>query len=124
MAAFAKNAPTGGSRMKKLDKKVVVITGGTSGIGLACSRLFEEEGAQVVLFARGEDGLKEAARPGRNTHYVRGDITRPEDVERLFRETKDRFGRVDAVVASAAVVRLSPIADTTEALFDEISRPT
>jgi NAD(P)-dependent dehydrogenase (short-subunit alcohol dehydrogenase family) len=37
--------------MKKLDKRVVVITGGSSGIGLACARLFEKEGAQVVLFA-------------------------------------------------------------------------
>jgi NAD(P)-dependent dehydrogenase (short-subunit alcohol dehydrogenase family) len=106
--------------MKKLDKRVVVITGGSSGIGLACARLFEEEGAQVVLFARGEDGLKEAARPGSKTHCVQGDVTRPDDLERLFRDTKDRFGRIDAVLANAAVVKLSAITDTTDALFDEV----
>jgi NAD(P)-dependent dehydrogenase (short-subunit alcohol dehydrogenase family) len=79
--------------MNRLDKRVVVITGGTSGIGLACARLFEEEGAQVVLFARGEDGLKQAAQQGRKAHCAQGDVTRPEDLERLFRETKGRFGR-------------------------------
>lgn len=106
--------------MNKLDNKVVVITGGTSGIGLACARLFEEEGAQVVLFARGAEGLREAARSGRKTHCVQGDVTRSEDLERLFRESMERFGRVDAVLANAAVVKLAPIADTTGSLFDEV----
>ncbi|HXJ39166.1 MAG TPA: SDR family oxidoreductase [Bryobacteraceae bacterium] len=106
--------------MNKLDRKVVVITGGTSGIGLACAHLFEEEGAQVVLFARGTDGLKEAARSSRTAHCVQGDVTRSEDLERLFRETKDRFGRVDVVLANAAVVKLSPIGDTNDDLFDEV----
>ena len=106
--------------MKKLDKKVAVITGGTSGIGLACARLFEDEGAQVVLFARGEDGLNNAVCPNAKTHCIQGDVSRPADLARLFHETRQRFGRVDVVLANAAVVKLSPIVDTTDALFDEV----
>ena len=57
--------------MNQLAKRVAVITGGTSGIGLASAQLFLEEGAQVVLFARGEDGLSEARRSlGSSVHRV------------------------------------------------------
>jgi NAD(P)-dependent dehydrogenase (short-subunit alcohol dehydrogenase family) len=62
-----------------------------------------------VLFARGDSTLKESAGAGRKPHCIPGDVTRPEDLERLFRETKDRFGRVDAMLANAAAVKLSPI---------------
>ena len=107
--------------MGKLTNKVSVITGGTSGIGLACARLFVAEGAQVVLFARGEAGLAEARRTlGAKAHIVRGDVTRSEDLARLFSETRERFGKIDVVLGNAAVVKLAPIAETSDALFDEI----
>ena len=107
--------------MKKLENKVAVVTGGTSGIGLASARLFLEEGAHVVVFARGESGLLSARQAlGTAVHCVRGDVTCSDDLARLFRETHERFGKIHVVSANAAVVKLAPIADTTDAIFDEI----
>lgn len=107
--------------MNKLVNKVVVITGGTSGIGLAAAQLFLEEGARVVIFARGETGLTSARRAlGTAVHCVRGDVSHGEDLARLFQEAHERMGNVDVVFANAAVVKLAPIADTSDAIFDEI----
>src|SRR3954468_2706644 len=107
--------------MKKLQNKVAVVTGGTSGIGLASARLFLEEGAHVVVFARGESGLLSARQAlGTAVHCVRGDVTRNDDLARLFSETHERFGKIHVVSANAAVVKLAPIADTTDAIFDEM----
>ncbi|MFP2904210.1 SDR family oxidoreductase [Pyxidicoccus sp. 3LFB2] len=107
--------------MKKFAQKVAVITGGTSGIGLATARLLVEEGAKVVVFARSEEGLAETVKSlGPNAHAVRGDVTRVADLERLFQETRERFGGIDILFANAAVVKLSPLSDTSEALFDEL----
>jgi len=107
--------------MQKLSNKVVVITGGTSGIGLATARLFIAEGARVVLFARGEAALAEAARAlGPQAHTIAGDVGRADDVARLFRDTHARFGKVSAVIASAARVMLAPLVETSDALLDEI----
>lgn len=109
--------------MKKLDNKVAVITGGTSGIGFAAARMFLDEGARVVIFARGEQGLakaREALGSRGELHTVCGDVTRTDAVARLYAEVHRRFGKVDVVFANAAVVKLAPIADTSDTLFDEI----
>lgn len=96
--------------MKKLENKVAAVTGGTSGIGLASARLFLEEGAQVVVFAREESGLLSARQAlGTEAHCVRGDVTRSDDLARLFRETHERFGKIHVVSANAA--RSSPSGD-------------
>jgi NAD(P)-dependent dehydrogenase (short-subunit alcohol dehydrogenase family) len=107
--------------MEKLANKSVVITGGTSGIGLEAAKLFVAEGARVTLFARGEEALaRTVSSLGANAHAVRGDVTRSEDLQRLFMESKRRFGGIDVLFANAAVVKLSAIADTSETFFDEI----
>jgi NAD(P)-dependent dehydrogenase (short-subunit alcohol dehydrogenase family) len=107
--------------MKKLTDKVAVITGGTSGIGLAAAKLFREEGARVVIMARGEEGLRQALGTlGSDAHGVRGDVTKPGDLARLFAETQARYGKVDVLFANAAVVKLAAIADCADSLFDEV----
>ena len=70
--------------MGKLEGKVAVVTGGNSGIGLATAKRFVEEGAHVVITGRREKELKEAAAfIGRNVMTVTGDVTRPQDLDRL-----------------------------------------
>lgn len=107
--------------MNALTNKIAVITGGTSGIGLMAAKQFVAEGAKVVLFARGEKALAEAVRGlGAAAFGVQGDVTREADLTKLFAETRRHFGRVDVLFANAAIVKLSPIADTSEAFFDEV----
>lgn len=107
--------------MSKLNGKVAVITGGSSGIGLATAREFIANGAKVVIFARGKKGLDDAVKGlGNNVLAVQGDVTKLADIDRLFGETKSKFGGVDVLFINAALVKLAPIAGTTEEFFDEM----
>jgi NAD(P)-dependent dehydrogenase (short-subunit alcohol dehydrogenase family) len=106
----------------KLKEKVAVITGGNSGIGLATAREFSAEGAKIVIFGRNRRTLDQAASdlaPG--VLAVQGDVRRLTDIDRLFQETKARFGRVDVLVANAGIAKFAPISTLPEALFDELS---
>ena len=88
--------------MGKLEGKVAVITGGNSGIGLATAKRFVEEGAQVVITGRRENELKAAAALiGKNVATVTGDITRLEDLDRLYAVVKQKHGHIDALFANA-----------------------
>lgn len=107
--------------MHQLRDKVCVITGGTSGIGLATAQAFVEQGAKVAVFARGERGLAAAQRTlGPGALAVAGDITRAEDLQRLFEQARARLGPIDVVFANAALVKLAPISDTSPAFLDEV----
>ena len=105
----------------KLAKRVAVITGGNSGIGLATARAFAAEGARVVLFGRDERTLREAAASlGTECLAVRGDVRRLADLERLFTEASARFGPIDILVANAGIAKFAPLATLPEQLFDEL----
>lgn len=107
--------------MHTLSNKVAVITGGTSGIGLAAAELFVQQGAKVVVFARGDKELQTVVkRLGVNALAVCGDITQSTDLQRLVTLTRERFGKIDILMANAAVVRLAPIEQTDEQLYDEV----
>lgn len=107
--------------MHQLRDKVCVITGGTSGIGLATAQAFVEQGAKVAVFARGNEGLAAAQRTlGPAALTVAGDLTRPEDLRRLFEQARTRLGPIDVVFANAALVKLAPISDTSPAFLDEV----
>jgi NAD(P)-dependent dehydrogenase (short-subunit alcohol dehydrogenase family) len=105
---------------KKLAGKIAVITGGNSGIGLATAKRFVEEGAHVVITGRREKELKEAAALiGRNVTTVVGDVTRLEDLDRLFAVVKEKHGHIDVLFANAGWGEVAPLAVATEAHFDQ-----
>ena len=106
--------------MGKLEGKVAVITGGNSGIGLATAKRFVEEGAHVVITGRREKELKEAAAfIGKNVTTVAGDVTRLEDLDRLYAVVKEKHGHIDVLFANAGWGEVAPIEAATEAHFDK-----
>src|SRR5688500_15348593 len=101
--------------MKKLTNKVAVITGGSSGIGLATAQEFVDHGSKVVIFGRNKEALDNAiTQLGKNSLAVQGDVTNLSDIERLFNETKSKFGHLDILIVNAAQAKLAKIADTSE----------
>jgi NAD(P)-dependent dehydrogenase (short-subunit alcohol dehydrogenase family) len=106
--------------MKKLEGKVAVITGGNSGIGLATAIRFVEEGAHVVITGRREKELNEAAALiSRNVTTVTGDVTRLEDLDRLYAVVKEKHGHIDILFANAGWGEIAPLVSATEAHFDK-----
>src|ERR671918_1716924 len=105
---------------QKLAGKIAVITGGSSGIGLAAGKRFVEEGAHVVITGRREKELKEAAVViGRNVTTVAGDVSRLEDLDRLYAVVKEKHGRIDILFANAGAGTIAPLATATESHFDQ-----
>jgi NAD(P)-dependent dehydrogenase (short-subunit alcohol dehydrogenase family) len=106
----------------KLQNKVAVITGGNSGIGLATARVFGANGARVVIFGRSRRTLDQAAESlGGDALPVQGDVRNLDDLERLFEQTAQRFGKIDVLVANAGIAKFAPVEILSEALFDELS---
>src|SRR5579862_1634580 len=105
---------------KKLAGKIAVITGGNSGIGLATAKRFVEEGAHVVITGRREKELKAAAALiGKNVTTVIGDVTRLEDLDRLYAVVKEKHGHIDVLFANAGWGEIAPLETATEAHFDK-----
>src|SRR5271169_4981776 len=100
--------------MPKLTGKVIVVIGGSRGIGLAIARACGDEGAKVVVVGRERGVLRQASRKvaGRALPIV-ADVTRPAQVTRLFRRVRERYGHIDALVNSAGVFTFKPFARTT-----------
>lgn len=106
--------------MGKLDGKAAVITGGSSGIGLATAKRFVEEGAHVVITGRREKERAEAAAfIGRNVTTVAGDVSRLEDLDRLYAVVKEKHGHIDILFANAGAGTVAPLAVATEGHFDQ-----
>ena len=106
--------------MKKLEGKVAVITGGSSGIGLATARRFVAEGAHVVITGRREQELEEAAVSiGGDVTTVSGDVSRLDDLDRLYAVVKEKHGRIDILFANAGAGTVAPLEAATEAHFDQ-----
>lgn len=107
--------------MGKLQGKVAVITGGSSGIGLAAAKLFVAEGAYVFIMGRRQLQLDNAkATIGRNVSAVRGDVANLEDLDRLYDEVKAVKGGLDILVVSAAIVEMAQMPAVTPEHFDKI----
>jgi NAD(P)-dependent dehydrogenase (short-subunit alcohol dehydrogenase family) len=94
--------------MGKLQGKVAVITGGSTGIGLATAKLFVKEGAYVFITGRRQKELDEAVKAiGSNVTGVQGDVAKLADLDRLY-ETVKRNGQIDIVFANAGVAEFAP----------------
>jgi NAD(P)-dependent dehydrogenase (short-subunit alcohol dehydrogenase family) len=111
--------------MGKMDRKVALVTGGSSGIGRAAALLFAREGARVVIAARnterGERVVKEIDAAGGEAAFVQTDVSQAAQVEHLVAEAVRRFGRLDYAVNNAASYSgtSSLTADFSEAEYDE-----
>ena len=106
--------------MDKLKGKVAVITGGTTGIGLAVAKLFVSEGAYVFITGRRQRELDEAVKEiGSNVTGIQGDVSKLGDLDRLY-ETIEAKSRLDIVFANAGVGEFAPLGKITEEHFDKI----
>jgi NAD(P)-dependent dehydrogenase (short-subunit alcohol dehydrogenase family) len=103
----------------KLDGKVAVIIGGSTGMALAGAKLFVEEGAYVFITGRRQDALDEAVKLiGRNVTAVQGDAANLDDLDRLYETVKREKGSIDVLWASAGGGEPAPLGEITEAQFD------
>ena len=104
----------------RLSSKVVLVTGGTSGIGLDAARLFKQEGATVIVVGHNPDRLKSAAADlGDGVTLLRGDVSNPLDVERVVTHIREQFGRVDILFANAGMGLAAPLGAVTEDQIDK-----
>ena len=107
--------------MKRLEGKVAVVTGGTSGIGLATARRFVEEGAHIFITGRRKTELDAAVKQiGKQATGVRGDVASLSDLDSLYAEVKRQHGRIDILFANAGTAELAPLGAIAEEHFDKI----
>ena len=107
--------------MGKLEGKTALVTGGSSGIGLATAKRFVGEGAYVFITGRREEELSAAVKEvGSNVTGIRGDVSNLADLDRLFDQVKREKGRLDVLFANAGVAKYAPLGKITEAVYDTI----
>lgn len=106
--------------MKALDGKVAVITGGSSGIGLATAKLFQQAGAKVAISGRNQKSLDDAVKElGTGTVVVRSDVSKLSDLDTLFEVVAKKLGRIDVLFANAGVAKFAPVTDVSEDSYNE-----
>lgn len=103
----------------KLEGKVAVVSGGTSGIGLAIAQRFVKEGAHVFIFGRSQDALDGAEQLiGANVTAIQADATRLEDLDRVADAVRSAKDKVDVIVSSAGLVEQVPLPKITPDHYD------
>jgi NAD(P)-dependent dehydrogenase (short-subunit alcohol dehydrogenase family) len=107
--------------MSRLGGKIALITGGTSGIGLATAQRFVNEGAYVFITGRDQSRLDQAVKKiGSNVTGVQGDVANLKDLDHLFAQIQKKKGRLDIVFANAGIARYAPLGTIDEEHFDSI----
>jgi NAD(P)-dependent dehydrogenase (short-subunit alcohol dehydrogenase family) len=96
--------------MKKLEGKIAIITGGSSGIGFSTTQLFVEEGAYVFITGRRQTELDEAVKQiGENVTGIQGDMSNLADLDRLYAIVKQQKGQIDILFANAGTGEFLPL---------------
>lgn len=108
--------------MSKLANKVAVVTGASKGIGASIAKALAAEGAAVVVnYASSKEGadrvVSEITVKGGKAIAVQGDVAKAADVQRIFAETKNKFGKLDVLVNNAGVYQFAPLEEITEEQF-------
>jgi NAD(P)-dependent dehydrogenase (short-subunit alcohol dehydrogenase family) len=105
----------------RLKDKVSIVTGSSTGIGLAIAALFAQEGAKVVINCRtgnGERAVDIIKQKGGEASCIKGDVSSPSDAERIVKETVKKYGKLDILVNNAAIAPYNNIENTSEQLWD------
>ncbi|MEO6589207.1 MAG: glucose 1-dehydrogenase [Pyrinomonadaceae bacterium] len=107
--------------MSKLEGKVAVVTGGSSGIGLATAKRLANDGAFVFITGRRQNELDAAvAEIGENAFGIRGDVSNSADLDRLYETIKEQKGKIDILFANAGIGKFGRIGEIGEEHFDDI----
>jgi NAD(P)-dependent dehydrogenase (short-subunit alcohol dehydrogenase family) len=111
-------------RGTRVADKVIIVTGGTAGIGRAASELLAREGARVVVASRtsasGQDTVSAIRAAGGEARYIQTDVSREADCLRLVQDTLAAYGRLDVLINNAAVYPRASLSETTIAFWREI----
>ena len=106
--------------MGVLQGKIAVITGGNSGIGLAAAKRFASEGAFVFITGRRQDELDKAVEEiGKNVVAVKSDVSKLEDIDRLYKDVAQKKGKIDILFANAGIVETVDTSAATPEHFDK-----
>jgi short-subunit dehydrogenase len=103
-----------------VQNKVVIVTGASSGIGLATAKLFSEKGAKLSLVARSEEKLEQLSKKLPDSMAVPADMTKPDEIKENIKRTEAHFGRIDALINCAGQGYDAPIERTDLDIFRHI----
>jgi len=105
-----------------IQNKVVIITGASSGIGLATAKLLTKQGAKLVLVSRSKKKLVELSKKIPNSVAIPADMTKSSDIKRMIEQTRKQFGRIDILINNAGQGYDAPVEktniDTLQCIFD------
>ncbi|MGD0942149.1 MAG: SDR family oxidoreductase [Terracidiphilus sp.] len=106
---------------KKLEGKIAIVTGGSTGIGLATAKEFVAQGAYVYITGRRQTELDKALKAiGSNVTGIRADSSSLSDLDKVYDQIKQEKGRIDIVFANAGIAAFAPLGSITEEHFDSI----
>lgn len=107
--------------MSRFEGKVAVVTGGNSGIGLATAQRLHQDGARVAVSGRDARTLDAAVGViGAGTLAVQSDVSKLQDIERLYSVVASKLGKIDVLFANAGIAKFAPYTESQEGLFDEL----
>jgi NAD(P)-dependent dehydrogenase (short-subunit alcohol dehydrogenase family) len=107
--------PSDQEEIMKLLNKIALITGGTSGIGLEAAKLFREEGARVIVVGQNPARLQSTAvELGERVTVLRGNLSKPAEIENIIEQIRQKFGRIDVLFANAGMGLAAPFQAVTK----------